>query len=286
MDSIAFWEGPDPAASMMIVTSKDNSSIEVYRYPFQAQFTTISCGDASNGVWVDQEQDVLFVTKRNSSDVCAYHLPELDENRITSFTTAASGGDSEPNLAMLHLLDGQSWVYVSYDDVAYYHDAESGEALGSFRPLEGLETMYGDDYYQALYIPDENGRSGVYLYDPNGNPTGEKFGDSSIFESDAEGIWVYKCMPGGEDAGEGLIVVSDQKDDLTDFEVFDRRTKAYLGKIIIDGVDNTDGIAITQQPSPAYPLGLLAVIDDDTSTVGVGWETILGKSGLLCEGDR
>jgi hypothetical protein len=84
------------------------------------------------------------------------------------------------------------------------------------------------------------------------------------------------------DEGEGLIVVADQKEDETDLEVFDRKTKEHLGKINIAGVNNTDGIAITQQSSPEYPLGLLAVIDDDTSTVGVGWDVIRAKTGLSC----
>jgi hypothetical protein len=287
VDSIAFWEAPDPAGSMMFVTSKGNPSIEVYQYPFDTQLRTIACGGASNGVWVDQERDILYITERNSSAVCAYDLPDLEANSSLSFTTAATGGDSEPNLAMLHLPDGQSRIYVSYGGEVYFHSTETGAALGTFKPSEGLETMYGDDYYQLIYIPDENGRSGVYIYDQDGNPAGQKFGDRYIFESDAEGIWVYKCLSAANsDTGEGLIVVADQKDDLTDFEVFDRSTKTHLGKINISGVSNTDGIGITQQPSPAYPLGLLAVIDDDSSTVGVGWDTLLAKTGLSCGNSR
>jgi hypothetical protein len=285
VDSISFWEAPNPTESLMFVTSKGNSSFEVYQYPFQTQLRTLSCGEASNGVWVDQDRDVLYITERYSSNVCAYNLPGLDNNSSLSFTTAATGGDSEPNLTMLNIPDDQRRIYVSYNDHVYYHDAETGEALGAFEPDKGLETMYGDDYYQVIYMPDENSRSGVYIYDGDGNPAGAKFGDHSIFESDAEGIWVYKC-PGSDalDSGEGLIVVADQKHNVTDFEVFNRRTKEHLGKINIDGVNNTDGIAITQQSFPAYPLGLLAVIDDDTSTVGVGWDTILAETGLTCGG--
>jgi hypothetical protein len=283
VDSIAFWEAADPAQSLMFVTSKGNASIEVYRYPFQSQLTTILCGSASNGVWVDQGSDILFITERNASNVCAYELPSLAEKGSLSFSTAANGGDSEPNLTILHLLDGQSRIYISYDDTVFYHDAGTGAGLGAFTPSEGLETMVGDDFSQALYIPDEGGRSGVYLYDQDGNPAGPKFGDRSIFQSDAEGIWVYRCQSGaGSDTGAGWIVVSDQKDDLTDFEVFDRRSKTHLGKININGVNNTDGIAIAQQASPAYPFGLLAVVDDDTSVVGVGWDTIFAKTGLAC----
>lgn len=285
VDSIAFWEGPDPAESLMIVTSKGNESVEVYRHPFQSQLRTIACGDESNGVLVDQERDILYITRRDSSHVCAYELPALSENSSLSFSTAATGGDSEPNLTMLNLPSGGSRVYISYDDIVYYHDGESGQPLGEFEPLEGLETMHGDDYYQVLYIPDEGDRSGVYQYDPDGNPAGSTFGDSSVFDSDAEGIAVYKCLSvTGDDTGEGLIVVADQKGRGTDFEFFHRRAKQHLGTINISAVNNTDGIAITQQGSPDYPMGLLAVIDDDTSTVGVGWDTILRETGLSCGG--
>ena len=283
IDSIAFWEAPDPAESLMIVTSKGNSSIEVYQYPFKTQLRSIECGDESNGVWVDQGRDVLYITERDSSNVCAYDLPDLNENSTLSFTTSASGDDSEPNLAMLNLSDDQSRIYVSYDELVFYHDAQTGAELGEFEPEKGLETMYGDDYYQVLYIPDEGDRSGVYVYDPDGNSIGQSFGDRSIFDSDAEGISVYKCTSeGSTDNGEGLIVIADQRERMTDFEVFNRKTKEHLGTINISDVNNTDGISITQQSSPEYPLGLLAVIDDDSSTVGVGWDTLLEKTGLSC----
>ncbi|HSM72690.1 MAG TPA: hypothetical protein VK851_14185 [Anaerolineales bacterium] len=283
IDSIGFWEAPEPAQSLMFVTSKNNSFIEVYQYPFNNQRTTISCGEVSNGVWVDQENNILYITERKSSNVCAYDLPALDKNNSLSFTTAATSNKAEPNLTMLNLQNGQSRIYVSYDNTVFYHDAGSGESLGQFTPSEELETMYGDDYYQVLYIPDEHQPSGIYIYDADGTPAGSPFGLPPIFQRDAEGISVYKCLStAGDDNGEGLIIVSDQKGNITDFEVFNRKTKAHLGKINISGVDLTDGIAITQQSSPAYPLGLLAVIDDDTSTVGVGWDTILARTGLSC----
>lgn len=284
IDSIGFWEASEPAQSLMFVTSKNNSSIEVYQYPFKSQRTTISCGQASNGVWVDQENDILYITERDSSNVCAYDLPALDINDSLSFTTAATSNKSEPNLTILTLQNGESRIYVSYDNTVYYHDAGTGKSLGQFMPSEEVETMYGDDYYQVIYIPDERRPSGVYSYDADGARAASPFGVPPIFQKDAEGISVYKCLStGGDDNGEGLIVVSDQKGDITDFEVFDRKTKAHLGKINISGVDLTDGLAIIQQSSPDYLFGLLAVIDNDTSTVGVGWDTILERTGLSCD---
>jgi hypothetical protein len=284
VDSIAFWESSDPAQSLMFVTSKNNSSIEVYQHPFKSQLRTISCGPASNGVWVDQENDILYITERDSSNVCAYNLPALEDNPPLSFTTAATSNKAEPNLTILDLGNGQSRVYVSYDNTVYYHDAGTGESLGQFTPSEEVEAMYGDDYYQVIYIPDERRPTGIYSYDADGNAAGSVFGLPPVFEKDAEGISVYKCLStGGDDNGEGLIVVSDQHGDITEFEVFNRKTKAHLGMIHISGVNMTDGIAITQQAFPDYPLGLLAVLDDDTSTVGVGWDTILERTGLSCD---
>ena len=283
VDSIAFWEASAAAQSLMFVTSKNNPSIEVYQYPFEAQLTTISCGDASNGVWVDQENDILYITERDSSNVCAYDLPALNTNDALSFTTAATSNQSEPNLTILNLQNGESRIYVSYDNTVYFHDAGTGKSLGQFTPSEEVETMYGDDFYQLIYIPDERRPTGIYSYDADGNPAGLPFGVPPIFERDAEGVSVYKCTStGGDDNGEGLIVVSDQKGDMTDFEVFNRKTKVHLGTINISGVNLTDGIAITQQSSPEYPFGLLVVIDDDTSAIGIGWDTILEKTGLSC----
>lgn len=283
VDSLAFWEASEPAQSLLFVTSKNNPSIEVYQYPFERQLTTISCGEASNGVWVDQENDILYITERDSSNVCAYDLPALDNNDALSFTTASTGNQSEPNLTILKLENGESRVYVSYDNTVYYHDAGTGKSLGQFKPSEEVETMYGDDFYQLIYIPDERHPSGIYSYSADGNPAGLPFGIPPIFDRDAEGVSVYKCTStGGDDNGEGLIVVSDQKGDMTDFEVFNRKTKVHLGTINISGVNLTDGIAITQQASPDYPFGLLVVIDDDTSTIGIGWDTILRKTGLSC----
>jgi hypothetical protein len=61
-----------------------------------------------------------------------------------------------------------------------------------------------------------------------------------------------------------------------------RNRHSQFYRFEVSGVNQTDGIAITQQSSPDDPLGLLAVLDDDTSVVGVGWDTILERTGLAC----
>jgi 3-phytase len=149
-----------------------------------------------------------------------------------------------------------------------------------------LETIVADAYHQALYIPDENGRTGVYAFAPNGEPDMRTetnvFGDT-VFGADAEGILLYTCpATGGGDDGRGLIVVSDQLPDLTEFEVFDRQTKEHLGAFRLTGVSNTDGIGSTQQAMPMYPLGVFAAVNDDRSVAGIGWDSILEATGISC----
>lgn len=294
VDTLAFWEAPDATDTLMFVTSKDISLVEVWKYPFtspshQLPALTHSClkvtsDSATNGVLVDQETDLLYVASNFSRNVCVFSLPGLTYQK-----TISSGGNygREPNLAQIELPNGSAWFYVSNDDVVYVHDPQSGQKLDQFTPAKGLETMWGDSFHQVLYIPDENTRTGVYAYQPDGTVytrDGKSvFGNSTIFSSDGEGILEYTCSAdGSRDNGAGLIVVSDQIDSAragNDYEVFDRRTWAHLGKFKLklpngNFVYNTDGIGTTQRASPRYPGGLFAAIQNDTSAAGIGWTKI------------
>jgi myo-inositol-hexaphosphate 3-phosphohydrolase len=291
VDSIAFWEGPAPSRSLMFVTSKNAPLVEIWRYPFSdpAESTALmdSCLEASadsatNGVVVDQEADLLYVASNFSPNVCVFSLPELAHVRTI---TASADYGREPNLALMELSSGAKRLYVSDDSEVYVHDATTQELLSQFTPTTGLETMWGDSYHQVLYIPDENGRTGIHAYDPDGSTYTRQgrniLGNSTIFDSDAEGILEYTCpASGGADTGAGLIVVSDQIDSPTagnDYEVFDRETWRHLGTIQLQLPDetgyvyNTDGIGATQQASRQFPGGLFAAIHNDDSVVGVGW---------------
>jgi hypothetical protein len=294
VDTIAFWEAPNPTDSRMYATSKDLSLVEVWQYPYASpddQLTPLthdclkaSADSATNGVLVDQETDLLYVASNFSPNVCVFSLPDLAHVRTI---TSGDEYESEPNLAMLTLPGRDKRLYVSDDTVVHVHDATTGTKLSQFTPAKGLETMWGDSRDSVLYIPDENDRTGVYAYDPDGTSYTKNgktvFGDSSIFDSDGEGIIVYTCPTFG-DKGAGLIVVSDQIDNPTagnDYEVFDRRTWAHLGRFKLrlpSGafVYNTDGIASVQQSSPQYPGGVFAAIQNDSSVVGVSWDKVLG----------
>lgn len=294
IDSPAFWEAPDPADTRLFVTAKSNQLVEVWKYPFVAgelpALTHATFGPGSthvNGIAVDQASDRLYIAVGEpQSTVSVFALPGLAFQ--FDFIQNAQTLKGEPNLALFKDAASETTrAYVSADNVVYIHDAATGAAIGQFKPKKGLETIAADNHYQRLYIPDENSRTGVYAYNPDGSPhpigASNMFG-AGVFDSDEEGILLFTCPldRADDDDGTGFIVVSDQKADLNDYEFFDRVTGMHLGTLNIPGVSKTDGIASTQRPLPAYPLGLFVAVDDDKRMVGIGWDRILAATGLGC----
>lgn len=282
VDTIDFWEAPDSSKTLMFVTAKGNSLLEVWEYPFlnngkpplyHETFTNCKV----NGIIIDQETDLMYISiSRPTSTVSVFRLPDM--SFVMNFNKPGANYGGEPNIALLKLESGEKRIYVSADDIIYIHDAETGRLLDEFEPPKGVETIVADPVHQRIFVPDENDRSGVYVFDPDGkfsrqyknNPFG-----TDDFQKDAEGIIIYKCSDeNGEDNGSGFIVVSDQKKKITEFEFYDRQTWKHLGFIRIKGVSNTDGIASFQKPLPDYPMGLFVAVNDDMTTVGIGWDVI------------
>jgi myo-inositol-hexaphosphate 3-phosphohydrolase len=285
IDTIEFWKAPDSTETLMFVSAKGNEIVEVWKYPFEGnelQPLTHSTFNNSqvNGLVVDQETDLLYVSiGEPSSTVSVFSLPDLEFQM--NFNKQGADYQSEPNLTLLNLPNGDKNIYVSADFPVYIHNAITGEFFDEFTPEKGLETLAADDFYQRIYIPDENGRTGVYVYNPDGtiytNNGSNRFGENE-FDADAEGIIIYKCpLNNPIDNGEGFIVVSDQRSSQTEFEFFDRITWEHLGTLKIIGVSNTDGIASYPYPLPDYPLGVFAALDDDHAVAVVGWDKIFEK---------
>jgi hypothetical protein len=268
----------------MLVTAKGNDLVEVWKYPFQGnEKSSLVFTSNINGVAVDQDTDLLYVTDRI---VSVFSLPSLQPQG-----TFGQGiiGVGENNLDILESTNGQTVLYISEDHRVHRFDAASKNHLGSFAPsVSSIETVLADDFYQAILVPEEQGPAGnpgVFVYHPDGTPFlkngTNRFGASGIFDSDEEGILLYTFPSTGQgDNGAGFIVVSDQRLDVNDYEFFDRQTWAHLGTLRLQGVSNTDGIASTQQAMPGYPLGLFAAINNDTTTAVLGWDAIFQAAGF------
>ncbi len=288
VDTIGVWETDRPEDTLIFVSAKENQTVEVWKYPFKDNEQSPMRrpewkNGAVNGIAIDQDNDLLYVTVgKEPSSAFVYSLPELEQKM--SFVNQSRDLFGEPNVGLLKRPGASTLAYVTSDRQISIHETATGEEKHLFDSPTDVETVYGDQHYQCLYVPDENDRTGVNVYTPKLTPflkNGTNHFGTGVFESDAEGVWVYYMAGhGNPDDGRGYIIVSDQKEPLTEFEFFDRQTWEHLGTLNIEGVGNTDGICSSQRPLPGYPLGFFAAIHDDQALTIVKWETVLNALGL------
>ena len=288
VDTIGVWETEKPEDTLIFVSAKDNQTVEVWKYPFKDNEQTPMkrpewSNGAVNGIAVDQDNDLLYVTVgEEPSSAFVYSLPGLEKKM--QFVNRSRDLFGEPNVCLLKRPGKGTLAYVTSDRQISIHKTATGEQIDLFDSPTDVETVYGDQYYQCVYVPDENDRTGVNVYTPELKPfrknDSNHFG-TGVFELDAEGVWVYYLAGhGNPDDGRGYIIVSDQTEPLTEFEFFDRQTWNHLGTLKIEGVGNTDGICSSQRPLPGYPMGFFAAIHDDQALAIVKWETVLAALHL------
>jgi len=284
VDTIAFWEADNPDNTLMFVTAKGNQLVEVWKYPFegneQEPLRHSSFGTSTvNGVAVDQENDLLYVvTGDEASTVSVFELPSLKFKYDFIKGKIALGG--EPNICLMRRKNGRELVFVTSETTVFIFDAKSLKQVGVIEPGFEIETVIADEYHDIVYVPEAHNNTGVWAYTPEGKSYAKNgknnFGDNGIVQRDAEGIWIYYGNgQGSADDGSGFIILSDQRKDITDFEFFDRKSWEHLGVVRLTGVDTTDGIAVTQKSMRGYPMGVFAAINDDTSAVVIGIDTII-----------
>ncbi len=293
IESPEFFEAGDYRQSLLLVSGKSNDTIEIWQYPFRGnQQSAFETKSLPNGLEIDQTEDWLLVGFPDEEKITVYKLPGLVKIMSIGEGKFDSG---ETNMDILTKPSGEKIVYATEKNLVRGFNLKSGQAVLTFSPqVESIEEILADDYHQALYIPEEEGikskiHSGgaVLAYHPDGRPypDGNNILGQGLFSGDEEGITLYKCLnQKGEDTGHGLIIVADQggagKNGL---EFFNRETWKYLGTLTLAGVSMTDGIASTQQSFPEYPLGLLAVSNNDTNTALIGWEKIFTETGIACD---
>lgn len=286
IDSPAFWTAPNPEKSLLLITGKENNLVEIWQYPFEEnELNPLQTSTEVNGIAVDQANDLLYLSLSGSREVEVYSLPGL-----TPIATFGQGiiGQGENNLALFQPAEGLTSIYVTDNNNVYYFDEEY-ELLGQFMYLDvlSIETVAVDNFHEIIYVPEELGAfgsEGVHAYYPDGRPfykNGTNRFGAGHFGGDEEGITIYcRLDENGSDTGEGFIIVADQMADITDFEFFDRETWEHVGVLTIGTVKNTDGIASSQVSYPGYPMGIFAAVDNDSSTVIVGWDVILEAMDL------
>ena len=306
VDSPAVWHGPE-GQHWLIATAKEGDVLRVHDAtdgtPIQrvgGEGTALGQFDRPNGVFVID--DLVVVIERNNRRVQVLRLPEFTPLGIfgTDVLKRPYGLYVAPESADTYHL----YVTDQYElpDERIPPDHALGERVRQFRfnvrgdtlqsehvrafgetsgpgVLHVVESLWGDPMNDRLLVAEEEeGDSKLIVYTMDGAFTGTVI-NASFFPHQAEGVVLRDCPDGG-----GLWVTTDQGEGVNTFHTFDRATLAPVGSFRVDGVLNTDGIALTSTAFGPFAAGAFYAVHDDGSTVGVDWATIAEALEYRCAG--
>lgn len=285
MDSIALYVASDPNQSLVFVTDKDESFVEMHN-PVTKQYLGRIGGAGSeagkllypNGVGVaygvqtgSGKKDLLFVVERDNHRVSIFSLPDK------KFVAHFGASELVQPYGIAFYWKGnelQAWITeteTSPDRVYVYRIGADGVGVKGvltfqFETAGYLESIVIDPVSQRALICDEGDGHDVMVYDLQGKLV-TRFG-KGLFVDEPEGIVIYDLGN-----GEGYIVVSDQNASPTQYEVFDRKTYQALGHFS-GPTTTTDGIAITQAALPNLAKGSFYAMHSDDVVHIYDWAAI------------
>lgn len=151
-----------------------------------------------------------------------------------------------------------------------------GEWSGAFGAADGdgrihvAESLLVDDRASRLLVCDEDPEQrDVKVYSLDGEYTGQRFGREQI-QREPEGLILLDAP------GDGVIIVTDQRKEQSDWHVFRRSDYRHLAAFTgAPRVANTDGIAVWTGPIGAAAQGLFFAVDDDAQIASYDLRDIL-----------
>jgi hypothetical protein len=293
LEAPEFFEADIAIDTLLLVSAKQSNNIEVWSFPFQnTDAKMFELKDSPNGLVIDQATDTLYATNSKTQTVESYALPSLAPLQVLGEDILESG---ENNVDILTLPDGTTRLYATDNNEIFGFDLGSKNHIVTFKPkVESIEEILADSKHQILYVPDEQGSgSDVYeggailAFHPDGQAytkDGSNVFAEGLYGGDGEGISLYRCLnPDGDDTGKGFIVSVDQQTGIENgFEFFDRETWKHLGTLHLEGVEQTDGIDISERPLPGFPQGIFAAANYDKNVAITSWTRVIEATGLSC----
>ena len=302
VDSVAVWHGAD-GQHWLLATAKEGDALIVYDAATGEiirrageEGTGLGALDRPNGIAVRDNR--AFVVERNNRRVQVFTLPdlqaigafgdavlrwpygiwlqELDDDRYRVFVTDAYETADEGIPA-----DGQLGERVKRFELRFRASGMDVRAGDSFGATEGagvlhqVESLYGDPEYNRLLVADESEQDrDIKLYDLQGQFSGEVMGKGR-FRFEPEGIALYRCAEGA-----GYWFTTDQDEQDNRFDVYDRKTLAFIGSFQGAMTRNTDGVALTQRAMPGFPKGAFYAVHDDGNVGAFDLAEVLDALGV------
>ena len=274
-DDPAIWPHPAvPRASLILGTDK-RSGLAVYDLAGkEVQFLErgrLNNVDLRGGIALDGQISTLAVASNRSND--AIDIFSISDEGFVSFALEVPLTLADPyGICMGVDESGEAHVFVNSTEAEYQHwRLNPGGILqprleGAWKLDSGPEGCAVDDAAWMLYLGEEE--HGVWLMPADAARAHEiRLLDavaSGRLTADVEGMDIYRGP-----ADEHYLIVSSQGD--SSFAVYDlARNNSYIGSFRlaaaalagVDGVEDTDGLAVTATAlSDSFPRGLLVVQD-------------------------
>ena len=281
-DDPAIWVHPtDPSQSLVIGTNKKRG-LEVYDLEGR-RLQTVADGrmnnvDLRDGVRLGDHTLTLVVATNRTAKSLAFYTLDPSTRRLAP----VGGGDIPTGLGDPYGVclyrdprSGATYVFANDStDGAFRQWRVHGtvarlelELVRQFGAGSQAEGCVADDAVGALYVGEEDVGLWRYSAAPDGG-TARRLVDSTEppgrLTADVEGVSIYVGA-----AGRGYLVVSNQGAD--NYAVYRREgDNEFVGffdvvandALGIDGVSETDGLAVSSAPlGPEFPQGLLVVQD-------------------------
>ncbi|KAF0239551.1 MAG: hypothetical protein FD181_139 [Prolixibacteraceae bacterium] len=277
-DDPAIWVHPESIIKSVIIGTDKKGGLATYdltgkQLNYYATGDMNNCdlryGFALNGGTID----ILAASNRTMQSVSLFRIVEnggLDSVHNRIIQSEMSGEvyglcmyQSKKTGLFYVFVNGKSGEVEQYELFADENKV-GAKLVRSFKLGTQPEGMVADDETGNLYIGEE--AAGIWKFDaePNGSGKGVFIKNSSEenpnIKYDIEGLTIYPT-----DSVNGYLIASSQGN--YSYVVFERQGEnKYIGNFrilegTIDGVEETDGLDISNVPLPGFPKGILVVHD-------------------------
>lgn len=297
IDSPVFWDAVGRDPQVLITAKRGNDVLFVDAQSGQLASRRGMAGSESgqlqrpNGIAVTG--DVAWIVERDNRRVQLFSLPDMEslgafgqEVFRKPYGISVIGSDVEAGAYRVYVTDdyGPTERAVGSEGKVKIFDVKLGksvtvDSIAAFGhddadpPLGKVESIMADPKYGRLLVADEDAKL-VQIYSLAGEYMGDSLG-SGLIRGDAEGIALYE----GENE-HGYWIVTDQGHRRNKFLLFARTDLSYVGEFEINGVSNTDGIAVTASEIGAHRDGILFVVNNDAGLSAVSWSDLAGLLDL------
>lgn len=285
-DDPAIWVHPeDPQKSLIFGTDKESAGA-IYAYDLAGRILedkTITGVRRPNNVDVEYgfalndsvQTDILAFSERERQQIRVFSVPDmqpLDGGGLPVFEDEADVNMRLPMGIALYKspLDGTVYAIVGRksgprEGYLYQYALRPGEGglklelvrrFGTFSGQKEIEAIAVDDALGFVYYSDEGVCIRKYHAEPGAGSKELACFGGEYFREDIEGIAIA-AYPDGT----GFLLVSNQQ--LGEFNIFDRRTNAFVRAVNLGTVE-TDGCeAVTAPLGGRFPNGLFVAMNDD-----------------------